>query len=54
MLAAANLKLDKVAKRAGDDRVVVGGSAEQQKKAFTLFSAMKADDAAAEELASLS
>lgn len=50
----ANFKLDKTAKRIADDRVVVGGSEEHQKKAFTLFRAMAADDGAAQEMADLS
>ena len=54
MQVGANLKLDKVSKRSGDDEVSVGGSDEQQKKAFTLFSMMSADEAAAKELADLS
>lgn len=54
MQVGANLKLDKVSKRSGDGEVSVGGSDEQQKKAFTLFSMMSADEAAAKELADLS
>lgn len=54
MQVGANLKLDKVSKRSDDGEVSVGGSDEQQKKAFTLFSMMSADEAAAKELADLS
>ena len=54
MQVGANLKLDKVSKRSGDSEVLVGGSDEQQKKAFTLFSTMKSDENAAKELADLS
>ena len=54
MQVGANLKLDKVSKRSGDSEVLVGGSDEQQKKAFRLFSTMKSDENAAQELADLS
>lgn len=54
MQVGANLKLDKVSKRLGDGEISVGGSDEQQKKAFALFSLMSADEAAAKELAGLS
>lgn len=43
-----------MSKRSGDGEVLVGGSDEQQKKAFTLFSTMKSDENAAQELADLS
>lgn len=54
MQVGANLKLDKVSKRSSDSEVSVGGSDEQQKKAFTLFSLMSANEAAAKELFELS
>ena len=54
MQVGANLKLDKVSKLSGDGEVSVGGSDEQQKKAFTLFSTMRSDENAAQELADLS
>lgn len=54
MQVGANLKLDKVSKRSGDGEISIGGSDEQQKKAFALFSLMSADEAAAKELADLS
>jgi len=49
-----NLKFDKVSKRLGDGEISIGGSEEQQKKAFALFSLMGADKNAADELANLS
>lgn len=54
MQVGANLKLDKVSKRSGDGEISVGGSDEQQKKAFTLFSLMSADESVAKELVELS
>lgn len=54
MQVGANLKLDKVSKWSGDGEISIGGSDEQQKKAFALFSLMSADEAAAKELADLS
>ena len=54
MQVGANLKLDKVSKRLGDGEISIGGSDEQQKKAFTLFSMMSSDENAAKELADLS